>query len=365
MRLLFLFVFYCREYEFESSDSKTPFHNMIMRVRDTEAVFSAEAFLRAAGVCHNVAVRIAPALEDDPNIPDACKEAIRHLLLRFPPSLVFHSTRLSRWEDILDDRESILNTACESVALLEALDGVRDIPDIWIPCRFERDSPQGPSFYKRYEQEEDNGDKIPGVDVLLKAIGRDVVPSRWLYHGTTLHSALNILRDGIDLRVGRSDQDFTINPAFYLNEDYADAKRWAARKAIDAFTTEAAVIAFQVPTNDIKAIPRLDLLDLSQDPNLWARLVLCCRQHATQRLRDRLLDRQSLLDESKMPEAAWIRGVICANPTKVRLGEEVPRSRGDGFTQVAVCDQTVAETLTRLAPLLLCFTVNISSQSPR
>ena len=50
------------------------------------------------------------------------------------------------------------------------------------------------------------------------------------FHGTSQHNAENIRKNGIILREGRRNQDFSHGQGFYLNSNFTDAKEWALKK---------------------------------------------------------------------------------------------------------------------------------------
>lgn len=98
--------------------------------------------------------------------------------------------------------------------------------------------------------------------------------SRRFFHGTSLHNAAEILRDGIDLAKGLKYTDFATGNSFYCTEDVSYAQNYAlgtlsTRNDPDP---EAALLVIDVPESAMEPLAFLNL-----DGDLWHNYVGCCR----------------------------------------------------------------------------------------
>ena len=90
-----------------------------------------------------------------------------------------------------------------------------------------------------------------------------------LYHGTDHHSAVNILRQGIDLNAGKQNRDFSSRSGFYLTKNMDEAINWALRT-----TAKPAILVFQVSQEDLDGAKKLDL---SNNEERWREIVISFR----------------------------------------------------------------------------------------
>lgn len=89
-----------------------------------------------------------------------------------------------------------------------------------------------------------------------------------LYHGTTLESAKNIIKTGINLSIGRRALDF--GQGFYLTKDKGQAIKWAAKKGFPLKKT--AIIVFE-PCD----MSSLNIKKYSKQDEEWQETVYQCR----------------------------------------------------------------------------------------
>ena len=82
-----------------------------------------------------------------------------------------------------------------------------------------------------------------------------------LYHGTDHHSAVNIVRQGIDLNAGRQNRDFSSRSGFYLTKNMDEAINWAL-----STTSKPAILVFQGNQEDLDSAKKLDL---SNNEEIW------------------------------------------------------------------------------------------------
>ncbi|KAK2555604.1 hypothetical protein P5673_022625 [Acropora cervicornis] len=90
-----------------------------------------------------------------------------------------------------------------------------------------------------------------------------------LYHGTDHHSAVNILRQGIDLNAGKQNRDFSSRSGFYLTKNMDEAINWAL-----STTAKPAILVFQVSQEDLDGAKKLDL---SNNEERWREIVTSFR----------------------------------------------------------------------------------------
>lgn len=338
----------------EGQSRNVSFLVQVYRLRERSAFTSPILFLKEAGVRSEQAEVYSPLLPEF-ETPDACKDLLRSLMGSLSPQEVFSPEVLQLWVEYLDDPEQLAWTACESVQLFELLDDLSDHANKWVRSQMQRpDKPSSLPFWKHFqtaEQKSENGDVFPQASELRRQLGFEFTPGSWYFHGTTAASAVAVVERGIQIGRSRMDQDFSINPAFYTNEDFADAKAWAIRKAREEFAAEAAVMVLFVPEEQSRSLRELDL---NEDTVSWERLVCASR-------RSRARERRELLASLGNPNPDRISGAICANPQQVCRGHlPMPRAH---HRQVAFCTEDAQDMLSNVPVCVVFFSREIVSES--
>lgn len=288
----------------------------------------------AAGVLESAVDMYAACIDDGTQVPFECKQLLQVLSSQMDPSELFQRDFLALWDNCNTDE--LVRNAVNGVELLDLVDAIDSHPNEWKCCEY---SPIGGDkivFRKYYELKREDDDEFPQLDFVRKSLGYEFTPGSWYYHGTQLHFAFSYLR-GIALHENRPNQDFNIEPAFYLHADYSDARRWAECATLRLGQVNAAVVAYFIPDNVLATLlPNLDL-DKKDEP-FWCRLISCSRRGDSK-------SRYQLLSD----DLQWIRGSMCANPTDVEEGK-LPVKRN--ATQLALGLASAACVVSKLPACL-------------
>ena len=155
------------------------------------------------------------------------------------------------------------------------------------------------------------------------------------FHGTNQCNAENIRQNGIILREGRKNQDFSHGQSFYLNPNFTDAKDWALKKCRVAPSLKiiGAVLIYSFSRNNFTGV------DLFNNKKKWGSVVKYCRSGMTY---DILEDLQKELEEKD-----YIIGEIAeAKPHGEDFESWVPTAF-NGSSQLCITADRMAKSISQ------------------
>ena len=145
------------------------------------------------------------------------------------------------------------------------------------------------------------------------------------FHGTSHEAAVNIINNGINVNIGKGEQDFSNYKGFYVSYDFKEAMNWAKKKS-----SRPAVIIFKVKKELLNAY---NSLNLSDDMDLWQKVIFfnrrgCKREH------------KKLFNYEKYKKAQYIVGPRCENPKDAKSPNElIGYNEKDSVQLCIVCEE--------------------------
>jgi len=158
-----------------------------------------------------------------------------------------------------------------------------------------------------------------------KDFGTNVKPNqqfddgRFLFHGTKLDYAYNILQKGILVNKGEEYQDFSSGDGYYLNTRVAFAEEWADVKACKQ-KGQRAILVYYISASKLTAFP---YEIFSNATPKWREFVKLCRT-------------------GNNTEPKVYEGPMCQNGQRVRHNGEDPQPHKPVKTQVCIRTPEVA-----------------------
>ncbi len=309
-------------------------------------------FLTTAGVRSELAEAYSFQMMDDDyygpdDIPFTGRQQIQSLLQRLSPQEVFPPDVLFRWAEYLDDPRELAWAAWASVPLFDVVGGLDDHADEWVLAQIQRsDGYTNGLFWKFFDTSKQPHDKGERFAQARRQLGFEFTPGSWHFHGTTLNAAISVFDSSTGMSNSHLKQDFTDGMSFYTFEDYEDAKASAMRRSFEESSTEAAVLAYFVPDEQLRLLSQLELENNSEN---WECLVIASRTNQRQKIR-------ALLESLGMRYSDVIHGAVCANPRDVESENKRPIPHGDR-TQTVFCSQQAQYMLDDLTCCAVFFKV--------
>ncbi|CAG5119508.1 unnamed protein product [Candidula unifasciata] len=165
------------------------------------------------------------------------------------------------------------------------------------------------------------------VDVFLKEGAKDT-KRQFLYHSTDHVGAMSIVRKGIILTNGKTQQDFSSGDGFYLSETFENAKYWSK-----ACQGKQAIIVYTIENHLLNASEQNGWDFTTSDHTKWEEVIRCCRSGYT----------NNKAMKKALKKVTFIRGPMCKNPPAVSMGA---RAKGFGekdSIQFCIRDDDYAE----------------------
>ena len=155
------------------------------------------------------------------------------------------------------------------------------------------------------------------------------------FHGTSQHNAENIRQNGIILREGRRNQDFSHGQGFYLNANFTDAKDWALKKCRVASSMNiiGAVLIYNFSRDIFKGV------ELFSNKRKWESVVKYFRSGMTYDVHEDL--------EKTLEETDYIIGEIAeAKPHGEDFESWMPTAFS-GSSQLCITADTMAKSISQ------------------